>query len=77
MMDFIVRRVVILAAAIAVFKVACAVMSVAVKMFFRLFRQGRTGNRRSWPLPGPTRPQGGLGKAPAGAPLDLHRLSAR
>jgi hypothetical protein len=29
------------------------------------------------PLPGPTRPRGGLGKAPAGAPLDLHRFSAR
>jgi hypothetical protein len=28
-------------------------------------------------LPGPTRPRGGLGKAPAGAPLDLHRFSAR
>jgi hypothetical protein len=28
------------------------------------------------PLPGPTRLQG-LGKAPAGASLDLHRFSAR
>ncbi len=24
------------------------------------------------PLPGPTRPRGGLGKAPAGPPFDLH-----
>ncbi len=29
------------------------------------------------PLLGPARPQGGLGKAPAGAPLDLNRASAR
>jgi hypothetical protein len=29
------------------------------------------------PLPGPTRPRGGLGRAPAGAPLGLHRFSAR
>ncbi len=29
------------------------------------------------PLPGPTRSQGGLGNAPAGAPLKLHRFSAR
>ena len=29
------------------------------------------------PLPGPTRPRGGLKKAPAGAPLDLHRFSVR
>ena len=28
-------------------------------------------------LPGPTRPPGGLGEAPAGAPLELHRCSAR
>ncbi len=28
------------------------------------------------PLPGPTQPRGALGKAPFGAPLDLHRFSA-
>ena len=28
-------------------------------------------------FPGPTRPRGGLGKASAGPPLDLHRFSAR
>ncbi len=28
-------------------------------------------------LPGPAQHQGGLGKAPAGAPHDLQRLSAR
>ncbi len=45
------------------------------------FVSGRRGvgpeNLDFGPLPGPTRPRRGLGKAPAGALLDLHRFSAR
>ncbi len=50
-----------------------------VFFFFFLFFSfrgvgGRTGNRRFWPLPGPSQSRGGLGKAPAWAPLDLQRF---
>ncbi len=45
---------------------------------FLVFR-GRVGPQivNFRPRPGPTRPWGGLGKASASAPVDLHRLSAR
>ncbi len=39
--------------------------------------EGRTGNRRIEAAFRPNPAPGGLGKTPAGAPLDLHRLSAR
>ncbi len=53
------------------------ISSSAVKMVFR-FLFGGVGPEIGdfGPLPGPTRPRRGLGKAPAGAPLDLHRFSA-
>ncbi len=36
----------------------------------------KTGNRRFWVASRPNPAPGGLGKAPAGAPPDLHRFSA-
>ncbi len=48
-----------------------------VKIVLRFFREIGPEIVDFGPLPGPTRPRGGLGKAPAGAPLDLHRFFAR
>ncbi len=48
-----------------------------MQSFFWLGGLIRTEIADFGPLPGPTRPRGGLGKAPAGALLDLHRFSAR
>jgi hypothetical protein len=53
--------------------------SNAVKRLFLFFEGGGVGPEivDFGPHPGPTRSRGGLGKDPAGAPLDLHRFSAR
>ncbi len=53
--------------------------SNAVKKVFRFLLGGGEGHEivDFGPLPGPTRPRGGLEKAPAGAPLDSHRFSAQ
>ncbi len=51
--------------------------------FFVFFEEGGGGGGGGpeivdlWPLPGPTPPRVGLGKAPAGALLDLHEFSDR
>ena len=53
--------------------------SNAVKRVFRFFFFGGVGPEivDFGSFPGPTRPPGGLGKAPTGASLDLHRFLAR
>ncbi len=58
-------------------------VSNTVNTIFRFFLGGWVGGGIRLeivdfgPLPGPTRPRRGLGKALAGAPFDLHRFSAR
>ncbi len=52
------------------------VFSSAAKRVCVVFFWGGPAIDDLGPLPGPTRPRG-LGKAPAGASLDLHRSSAR
>ncbi len=50
-------------------------ISNAVKRVFRFSRRGGVECIDFGPFPGPTRSRGGVGKAPAGAPLDLHRFA--
>ncbi len=60
------------------FLTALKVASNVVKGVFRFLSWGGGLDIVDfWPLPGPSRPRWGLGKAQAGAPLDLHRFIAR
>ncbi len=56
----------------------CHGVSNAVKLCLRFFSGGVGPEIADFgSLSGPTRPLGGLAKAPAGVPLDVHRFPAR